>query len=140
MRFKKSRDEEVELSIAPLIDIVFLLLIFFMVTSHFDVASGIHIQLPKIDQKIFNRQDNKLTLVVDKSGRIYLKGKKLKIKSLQKRLQKAVKERASVSLIIQADKKVMHGRVVQIMDIAKKAGVHSLIIAAQWKAEKVYNF
>ncbi|MBW1921270.1 MAG: biopolymer transporter ExbD [Deltaproteobacteria bacterium] len=48
MRFKTTKKEEPSLGIAPLIDIVFLLLIFFMVTSHFDIASGVRIQLPKV--------------------------------------------------------------------------------------------
>ena len=52
MRFKKSRDEDLILGIAPLIDIVFLLLIFFIVTYHFDIASGVRIRLPKITQRI----------------------------------------------------------------------------------------
>ena len=54
MRLRKVREEEVVLSIAPLIDIVFLLLIFFMVTSHFDVASGVRIQMPKVTKGFFN--------------------------------------------------------------------------------------
>ena len=53
MRFKRNRPEEIRLGIAPLIDIVFLLLIFFMVTAHFDVASGVQIRLPRVAQKTF---------------------------------------------------------------------------------------
>ena len=138
MRFRKVKEEEIRLSIAPLIDIVFLLLIFFMVTSHFDVASGIRIRLPNVAKKIFNQENNKITLVIDKSGRIYLKGKRVGMKTLQKRLQNLVKEKDLVHLFLQADKDVRHGRVVQIMDLAKSAGVHSIIIAARWKSEKVF--
>jgi len=138
MRFKKVKEEEIRLGIAPLIDIVFLLLIFFMVTSHFDVASGIRIRLPNVAKKIFNQENNKITLVIDKSGRIYLKGKRVGMKTLQKRLQNLVKEKDLVHLFLQADKDVRHGRVVQIMDLAKSAGVHSIIIAARWKSEKVF--
>ena len=136
MQFRKTRKEEVRLGIAPLIDIVFLLLIFFMVTSHFDVASGVRIRLPKVAKKIFNQEKNKIALVIDKSGQIYLKGKKVDVKALQKRLQNLVKKNAPVYLILQADKDVRHGRVVQIMDLAKRAGFHSIIIAARWMSEK----
>ena len=59
MRFKKKREEEITIGIAPLIDIVFLLLIFFMVTSHFDIVSGVRIQLPKVTKKILNEEYNK---------------------------------------------------------------------------------
>ena len=57
MRFKKFREEEPRVSIAPLIDIVFLLLIFFMVTSHFDIASGIRINLPKVAKRIIGEEN-----------------------------------------------------------------------------------
>ena len=138
MRFRKINEEEIRLGIAPLIDIIFLLLIFFMVTSHFDVASGVRIRLPKMAKKIFNQEEDKITLVINKSGGIYLKGKRVEMKILRKRLKNLVKDKDLVHLILQADKDVKHGRVVQVMDLAKSAGVHSIIIAARWKSEKVF--
>ena len=138
MRFRKINEEEIRLGIAPLIDIIFLLLIFFMVTSHFDVASGVRIRLPKVDKKFFNQEEDKITLVINKSGGIYLKGKRVEMKILRKRLKNLVKDKDLVHLILQADKDVKHGRVVQVMDLAKSAGVHSIIIAARWKSEKVF--
>jgi biopolymer transport protein ExbD len=138
MRFRKPREEEIRLSIAPLIDIVFLLLIFFMVTSHFDVASGVRIRLPKVAKRILNQEKNKITLVIDKSGQTYLEGKSVDMKTLQKRLETLVHEKGIVQVILQADKDVRHGKVVQIMDLAKTAGAHSIIIAARWKPEKAF--
>ena len=138
MRFRKLREEETGLGIAPLIDIVFLLLIFFMVTSHFDVASGVRIRLPKITKKIFDQDDNKVTIVIDSLGQTYFEGKKIDAKSLRKRLQYLVREKNLLHVILQADKDVRHGIVVETMDLAKAAGVHSIIIAAQWKSGKVF--
>ena len=135
MRFRNSREEEPRISIAPLIDIVFLLLIFFMVTSHFDIASGVRIDLPKVTKRIAEEEDdNRITLIMDKSAQIYLEGEKINLNSLQKRLQVLVKQKGLLHLILQADKDVSHGKVVQIMDLAKSAGVRSIIIAARWKA------
>lgn len=138
MRFRKSREDEIRLSIAPLIDIVFLLLIFFMVTSHFDVASGVRISLPKVAKRIFNQEKTRITLVIDKSGHTYLEGKRIDMKTLQERLRELVKDKGIFQVILQADKDVSHGKVVQIMDIAKTAGAHSIIIAARWKPEKAF--
>ena len=136
MRFKKNREEEPRISIAPLIDIVFLLLIFFMVTSHFDIASGVRINLPKITKKISGPEDeNRITLIIDDSAQAYIEGKKIDEDALKSRLQALVKERGFLDLILQADKDVSHGKVVHIMDIAKSAGIHSIIIAAKWKAQ-----
>ena len=138
MRFRKPREDEIRLSIAPLIDIVFLLLIFFMVTSHFDVASGIRISLPKVAKRTLNQEKNRITLVIDKSGHTYLEGKRMDMKALQEKLREMVKDQGIFQVILQADKDVTHGKVVQIMDLAKTAGAQSIIIAARWKPEKAF--
>ena len=138
MRFKKGKEEETGLGIAPLIDMVLLLLIFFMVTSHFDIATGVRIRLPEVSNKIFSEEkNNKITLVIDKSAQIYLEGKKIDQKTLQNKLQNLFNEKGVFHLILQADKDVPHGKVVEIMDLAKGAGVQSIIIAAQWKSERL---
>ncbi|MEJ2726356.1 MAG: biopolymer transporter ExbD [Deltaproteobacteria bacterium] len=137
MRFKSLKKEEPSLGIAPLIDIVFLLLIFFMVTSHFDVASGVRIRLPQVAKMIYDQHENKITVVIDKSGQAYLEGKKTDMKALGERLVALVQEKELYQLVLQADKDVRHGVVVEVMDIAKRAGVRSIVIAAHWKSEKV---
>lgn len=137
MRFRSVKKEEPTLGIAPLIDIVFLLLIFFMVTSHFDVASGVRIQLPQVAKMIYDQHDNKVTVVIDKSGQAYLEGKKIDMKALGERLKKLVQEKDLIQVVLQADRDVKHGIVVQAMDVAKTAGVRSIVIAAHWKSDKV---
>lgn len=126
------------MGITPLIDIVFLLLIFFMLTSHFHVASGVSIKLPKVTQKSLKKEGEKITLMIDKEGRTYLKGEKIELENLIPKLKNIVEEEGLIHLLLQADKDVTHGRVVQIMDLAKKAGVLSIIIAANWEPEKVF--
>jgi len=135
MRFKKSKEEEPRLGITPLIDIVFLLLIFFMLTSHFDVASGVRINLPKVGQKTFQEKTRKITLVMDKEGNAYLEGDKIDLLELNKKLKSLSEKSGVLHLFLEADKEVKHGRVVQVMDVAKRAGVSSLIIAARWEPE-----
>jgi biopolymer transport protein ExbD len=137
MRFRSVKKEEPSLGIAPLIDIVFLLLIFFMVTSHFDVASGVRIRLPQVEKMIYDQHENKITVVIDKSGQAYLEGKKMDMKTLSERLEALVQEKDLFQVVLQADKDVRHGVVVQTMDIAKRAGVRSIVIAAHWKSDKV---
>jgi biopolymer transport protein ExbD len=136
MKFQRSRHEEPTLGIAPLIDIVFLLLIFFMVTSHFDVASGVRIKLPQISRVIFDQPDRKVTVLIDPSGQAYSEGKALDLKALSERLRELVAENSTLQLILQADKDVKHGVVVEAMDAAKTAGVKSIVISAQWKPQK----
>ncbi len=138
MRFRKGIiEEEPRLGMAPLIDVVFLLLIFFMLTSHFEIASGVRIRLPKVAQKVYNSEQAKITVLVDKEGNIYFKGKKVGLSALRAKIGSLVSEQGIVHLVLQADKETAHGRVVAVMDAAKGAGIRSIIIAAKWKvAEK----
>ena len=138
MRFRKFKEEEPGLGIAPLIDIVFLLLIFFVLTSHFNVASGVPIRLPKVAEKAYDSNEQKIILVIDSRGRTYLKGELIDMKNLGPKLKDLVKKAGIVHLLLEADKDVKHGKVVQVMDLAKRAGVASIIIAAQWEPEKAY--
>ena len=137
MRFRRPREEETRLGIAPLVDIVFLLLIFFMVTSNFDVASGVRIKLPRVENKILDHEKNKIVLVIDKSGQTYFEGQKVDLDTLRKNLETFVREKGIIQVILQADQDVAHGHVVRIMDLAKTAGADSILIAAQWKADKI---
>ena len=139
MRFSQPKREDISLgiSIAPLIDIVFLLLIFFMLTSHFEIISGIDIRLPDISEKGRDRSDDNVVVILDKAGTCYLQEEKVTLKDLYLRLQEMTRKQR-VRLTLQADQDVRHGLVVRIMDLANNAGVNSIVIAAQWEPEKVY--
>jgi biopolymer transport protein ExbD len=106
------------------------------VTSHFDIASGVRIRLPQISKVIFDDRDKKATVVVDSTGQAYFEGKKVDMKVLGERLKQLVEEKQMVQLILQADKEVKHGVVVEVMDVAKTAGVNAIVISAQWKPKK----
>ena len=134
MRFKVKKEEEMSTGIAPLVDIVFLLLLFFAITYHFDIASGVRIDLPKVTQKASDSEMEKVTLIVNKSGEIFLMGEKMDLDGLEEKLHALVEERGYLRLLLQADKDVIHGKVVEIMDAAKNAGIDSVIIAARWKS------
>lgn len=137
MRFKMKKEEEIGTGIAPLVDIVFLLLLFFAITYHFDIASGVRIDLPRVSQKASDNEAEKVTLIVNKSAEIFLMGKKLDLKELEKELKALVEEKVYLKVVLQADKDVSHGKVVEIMDVAKNTGINSVIIAARWKADEV---
>jgi biopolymer transport protein ExbD len=131
MRFKRNKEDEPGLGIAPLVDIVFLLLIFFMLTSHFDIASGIRINLPKAAHRVLEQEKENITLLMDSSGKVYVEGKEIKDDELRNKLRLMVEKKDMIQLVLQADKEARHGRVVQIMDLAKNAGIRSIIIAAR---------
>jgi biopolymer transport protein ExbD len=136
MRFKRIKEDEPMMGITPLIDIVFLLLIFFMLTSHFHVASGVPIRLPKVTQNAYGGKKQEIIVAIDKTGGVYLKGKKIEIGALGPRLKELLDKDGLAKLVLQADKEVHHGKVVQVMDLAKSAGISSIVIAAQWNSRK----
>ena len=138
MRFRKKKDDEPRISIAPLIDIVFLLLIFFMVTFHYDIAAGVQIKLPKVTKKTASPDaESRIILIVDKDANIYIDGKKIDMETLKSRLTEEVKSRGILNLVLQADSDVKHGKVVEIMDMAKASGINSIVIAARWRAKEL---
>jgi biopolymer transport protein ExbD len=137
MRFRRTKEDEVRMPLASFIDIVFLLLIFFLVTSHFDVASGVRIRLPQVANMLYDQKTNRITVLINASGQIFFEGKKIGLKDLGERLKTIVKNKNQVQLVLQADKDTKHGFVVQTMDVAKAAGIQSIVIAARWKSDKV---
>lgn len=139
MRFSQPKREEISLgiSMAPLIDIVFLLLIFFMVTSHFEIMTSIDIELPDISQRGSDQLIDSMIVAIDKTGNYYIKKEKMDLEDIYFRLKEG-SEQKKINLILQADRDVKHGYVVRIMDLAKKAGVTSIIISAQWDPEEVF--
>ena len=137
MRFRRNKEEEPGILTVPFIDCLLFLLIFFMLTTNFSVVSGLEIRLPQAARMILDPRENNVNVMINRSGEIYLEGKKLDSKELGERLKTLVREKKSIQLVLQADKDAKHGFVVQAMDIAKSSGVQSIVIAAEWKSDKV---
>jgi biopolymer transport protein ExbD len=139
MRFSQPKREEISLgvSIAPLIDIVFLLLIFFMLTSHIEIMPGIDIKLPDISERGSDTSIENIIVALDKAGNCYLNKEIISYKDLYLRFIETARLKKT-NLILQADRDVKHGYVVRVMDLAKKAGITSIVIAAQWEPEKIF--
>lgn len=135
MRFlRNKKEDDPRLGIAPLIDIVFLLLIFFMVTSHFDLASGVKLQLPKMSTRIEESPRQETSVIIDKEGNSYLEGERITTRELKETLGTMVTEKGLIRIVLQADRDALHGKVMHIIDTARSAGVRSVIIAAGWSS------
>ncbi len=120
-------EEGLDINLTPLIDIVFLLLIFFMVSTTFVESSGIKVDLPAADTKASTQKLEKLEISIRSDDSIYLGEKVVTLESLQNLLNaEPEKER---TLILRADKVVTHGLVVQVMDVATKSGFKKLAVA-----------
>jgi len=139
MRFSQPKREEISLgvSIAPLIDIVFLLLIFFILTSHIEIIPGIDIKLPAIAERGSDTATDTMVVILDREGHHYLNKERIELAELFRKFKETAQP-TKISLIVQADREVKHGQVVRVMDLAKKAGITTIVIAAQWEPEKIF--
>ncbi len=132
MRFQTRSRDDVQLDMTPLVDVVFLLLIFFMLATSISVNPGIKIDLPKSSAEQVKKNKTTLRVAIEAGGRIYLEGKKLSLAQLQEKFKAVGKAQGDDALVvIEADKKVYHGLVVKVMDAAKSSGLNKLAIATQ---------
>ncbi len=137
MEFKKRNSgKKLGLDITPLIDVIFLLLIFFMVSTTFITSPGIHVNLPEASVKAKNDKPKSLEVVITEKNRHFLNGKAISKKRLRAALATAQKKTGFKKLIIRADGKVKHEEVVFVMDTAKQVGLNKLSIATKMKEKK----
>ncbi len=130
MARSRSEDEEATLSLTPLIDVVLLLLIFFVVTTVFDDRE-IELQLPESQSSQVIEEKKKFVVELGVGGALALNGEPTTIE----RLDRIIAAEAAVDAIraveIRADKRVIHGRVVEVLGIVKKNGVDNVGIAVK---------
>ena len=133
MNFRRKEVEELDVNITPLIDVVFLLLIFFMVSTTFDHQSELSIDLPQASGKISEIQNKVLDIAIDASGEYYLNSKKMsdaKIETLIKEIKLAISKVKEPKIIISADKNTPHQAVMSVMDAARRLNITHLTFAA----------
>ena len=127
MRYKRRTElKKGQLDIAPLIDVVFLLLIFFMLTSSFIFQPGIKVNLPKaVTSEALHEKS--LVILVTNSDVIYLNDRAITTKELNSRLRIAAKE--NKPLLIKADRRASMGKIVEIWDMCRDSGISQINIA-----------
>ena len=123
----------VSMSITPLVDTMLTLLIFVLLLGAFAIQPGIRVRLPEAASKEEEPKQD-LVLIVTRDNRLYLNDDLLQLAELGTRLREHLRGRNDSVVIIKADKEVLHGRVVEVMDIAKGAGAVRLAIATEPKA------
>ncbi len=138
MRFRRQESEAIELQLVPLIDVVFLLLIFFLMgTTFVDLLDKLDIRLP--ESSVATQQERRNHLIeMPLEGQIILNGGEVAIDELLPRLERLRWDPGLRSrvVIIKADKRVSHGSVVKIMGICKQAGILQIGIAALLEIEE----
>ena len=130
---KGRRRAEIAIDITALVDIVFQLIIFFVLTTTFIANPGIQVDLPRASAQEIQHNSDELLVALTREGQIVLHGKAMDLTELGVLFESTAKQSKNTTVILQADKEVAHGRVVQVMDLAKDKGLGHLAIATQGK-------
>ncbi|MCP4255805.1 MAG: biopolymer transporter ExbD [Candidatus Scalindua sp.] len=126
MQFRVKRYIKPVINIASLVDVLFLLLIFFMVTSAFVEQPNIRLELPSTSHSEVSRVE-RTVLTIARDGQLFLKEKPVDKQNLEKELRRILLDTGEEILVLKADKMVPYGDVVAIMDDAKGAGFKKVI-------------
>lgn len=130
MKFSREEKKNPEINVTPLIDIVFILLIFLMVSTSFNFTNSIDVNLPaaKGDEKPLVEN---IRIVMTKEGLITVNDQTVQIAEVEGILGEFRKTAPAATVIIEADKEVAHGQVVTVMDASRKAGYEKFAIAVE---------
>ena len=135
MRFRRQRSEEVGINLTPLIDVVFLLLIFFMVSTTFTRETQLSIDLPEAEGTVKESSERQIEILVDEAGSYRVNGQGLvdnRIRTLQAAIYKISAGDTTLPMVITADADAAHQHVVRAMDAAGQMGfVHLSITTRQ---------
>jgi biopolymer transport protein ExbD len=127
---KKKPRYQIQVPLTSLIDIVFLLLVYFLLTTNFMVDEGIKVKLPQA-QAAAPQTQQEITIYVDKEGRSYLMNQEIPLDLLFKRLKEMIGEQEDRLVVVKADRSVILNKVVKVMDVAKSAGAGRLCLATE---------
>ncbi|MEN8169803.1 MAG: biopolymer transporter ExbD [Pseudomonadota bacterium] len=131
MQFEGRRRSGQMPNLTPLIDIVFLLLVFFMLTSHFVQDQTIDIDLPVADSGEAVDQDDQLELVINAEGRFVLDEHIVEAHNLESLLREKLEQRKDRNLRVRGDRNAPLGRAVTVLDAARKAGASGVDIVTE---------
>lgn len=133
MNFSNSRARRspIEVNLTPLIDIVFILLIFFLITSTFVTNEGIEVEKPSAGSSEELTASNSIAIAITKEGQYIHERQVFNPDELTERLKSYKTERADATVIIQGDTQAQLGKVVELMDIARTAGFRDIAIATE---------
>jgi biopolymer transport protein ExbD len=130
VHLKKRPRYQIQAPLTALIDIVFLLLIYFLLTTNFMVDEGIAIKLPQAKASM-PQTEQTITVYVDRDGRSYLDNREISFTELFKRLKAMIGDRNDKLVVVRADRGVILNKAVKVMDVAKAAGAGRLCLATE---------
>lgn len=133
MNFSSTRRRPpLALELTPLIDVVFLLLIFFMVSTTFvSDDGGLAVELPRSENRDLIPEGRDVALAISADGTMQIDGEVHDLDQLRRKLKATAEEDPSTMVVVRADKDLAHGRVVEVMDLVRELGLTQFAIATE---------
>ena len=128
----RRRQGPAEINVAPLLDMVFILLIFFVITTTFSRQTGVDVTKPQAQSAQF-QGDQTLMVGISREGTIHVHGKQVSSEALSQIVSRELVRRGDLSVVIVADRSSELGRSIEVMDICTMAGVARVSVAADRK-------
>lgn len=138
MKFKRHYNlTKGEINLTPLVDVVFQLIIFFMLSSSFIMQPGIKVKLPKAETTEIMRQ-KEIFIDITENGIIFFEGKQVPLERIEDLFKEVIRNKKDeeIIVVIRGDKETKHGIVVSVMDKARKCGIDKIAIATTPEFEK----
>tara|TARA_Y100001949_G_scaffold102899_1_gene86807 strand:- start:136 stop:570 length:435 start_codon:yes stop_codon:yes gene_type:complete len=124
--------EEDELNLTPMLDVVFILLIFFIVTANFIKEPGLEVNRP--DAETSTIQENAAILIaIGNNDDIWIDGRRIDVRQVKANVTKLLAENPQGSVVIQADEQASADAIIKVMDQSRDAGVYAISLASEPK-------
>lgn len=127
---RHSKQEEAQVDLTSMLDIVFIMLIFFIVTSSFVRESGVEVNRPTASN-VVSQKEAGIFIAITSANDIYIDKRVVDVERVEATLEHLLLDKPDASLVIQADEHAYSGTVVKVMDAAKGAGVQNIALAAE---------
>ena len=129
-RRHRTKDEGAEINITPMLDIVFIMLIFFIVTTSFVKESGIDVNRPSA-QTAERKERGNIIVAINANGEIWMDKRKIELRSVRANVERMHAENPEGAVVVLADKAAKTGDLVEVMDQVRLAGVQNVSIATK---------
>ena len=131
MSWRRHKREDPKIELTPMVDVVFLLLIFFMISTTFIETPGISVNLPQSSSRVVEKTEKEIKVYLDRDGNIFLGDQPLSWEEFRVRLNTYRSTAGNSTFVLLADREARHGKVVQIMDLGREVGFSKLAIATE---------
>ena len=124
--------EEEDINLTPMLDVVFILLIFFIVTANFIKEPGLEVNRPDAETS-YIQENAAILIAIGATNDIWIDGRRVDVRQVKANITKLLADNPQGSVVIQADEKAQADAIIQVMDQSREAGVYAISLASEPK-------